>query len=157
MSPRAAWRLESLGFREVYDFVPGKVDWIAHGLPIEGIDAGKPTAGRLARRDVATCSVDETVGVARGRAAGRGDVCVVVNDQLVVFGILREKELAHPDDAVVGTVMRPGPSTFRPHVAAKEMSEYMSKHDMGSAPITTADGRLVGVLFRDVVARAAHS
>src|SRR5437660_11673251 len=116
MSPRAAWRLESLGFSEVYDFVPGKVDWIARDLPIEGTDAGKPTAGRLARRDVATCSIDETIGVARRRSAGRGDVCVVVNAQRVVFGMLRDKELAAPDETVVGNVLRPGPSTFRPNV-----------------------------------------
>ena len=31
MSPRAAWRLEALGFGGVYDYVAGKVDWIAAG------------------------------------------------------------------------------------------------------------------------------
>ena len=33
MSPRAAWRLEGLGFERVYDYVPGKADWFASGLP----------------------------------------------------------------------------------------------------------------------------
>lgn len=32
MSPRAAWRLERLGFEPVYDYVAGKVDWMAAGL-----------------------------------------------------------------------------------------------------------------------------
>ena len=32
MSPRAAWRLESLGFSHVYDYVAGKIDWLAAGL-----------------------------------------------------------------------------------------------------------------------------
>ncbi len=36
MSPRAAWRLESLGFTRVYDYVAGKVDWFAAGFPREG-------------------------------------------------------------------------------------------------------------------------
>ena len=36
MSPRAAWRLEGLGFERVYDYVPGKADWFASGLPKEG-------------------------------------------------------------------------------------------------------------------------
>src|SRR6266511_4403171 len=36
MSPRAAWRLESMGFAEVYDYVAGKADWGAAGLPLEG-------------------------------------------------------------------------------------------------------------------------
>src|SRR5215203_5599470 len=31
MSPRAAWWLEDLGFKNVYDYVPGKADWLANG------------------------------------------------------------------------------------------------------------------------------
>ena len=27
MSPRAAWRLDSLGFQQVYDYVAGEADW----------------------------------------------------------------------------------------------------------------------------------
>jgi len=141
----------------VYDYVPGKVDWLARGLPVEGTNAGNPTAGRLAQRDVATCGPDETVGTARARAARSGNVCVVVNAERVVFGILREKEFAAEDDVAVAEVMRPGPSTFRPHVSAKEMADYMTKHDLASAPVTTADGRLVGLLLRDVAVKAAEN
>jgi len=32
MSPRAASRLESLGFRDVYDYAAGKADWFNAGL-----------------------------------------------------------------------------------------------------------------------------
>ncbi len=42
MSPRAASRLESLGFREAYDYAAGKADWFAAGLPMEG-PAGRPS------------------------------------------------------------------------------------------------------------------
>src|SRR6266851_66135 len=45
MSPRAAWRLESLGFGEVYDYVAGKLDWMAAGLRTEGTNAAHPRAG----------------------------------------------------------------------------------------------------------------
>ncbi len=34
-SPRAARRLDELGYRNVYDYEAGKVDWRAAGLPIE--------------------------------------------------------------------------------------------------------------------------
>ena len=50
MSPRAAWRLESLGFGEVYDYVDGKVDWMAAGLATEGTASRHPRAGDLARK-----------------------------------------------------------------------------------------------------------
>src|SRR5688572_23586838 len=36
MSPRAASRLETLGFEQVYDYVAGKADWGSGGLPLEG-------------------------------------------------------------------------------------------------------------------------
>ena len=156
MSPRAAWRLESLGFGQVYDYVSGKVDWLARGFPTEGRDAGKPTAGRLAQRDVATCALDETVRDAGERAQGSGGVCVVVNAERVVLGLLRERELAASDETRVSDAMRPGPSTFRPHVAIAEMADYLTKHDLASVPITSSDGRLVGVLFRDVAVHAAQ-
>ena len=46
MSPRAAWRLESLGFTAVYDYVAGKADWFARGLPRAGRLAEEPTVGQ---------------------------------------------------------------------------------------------------------------
>lgn len=55
-----AYRLETLGFSEVYDYTAGEVDWLAHGLPTEGEAAGAPTAGRLVRDDVVACRLDET-------------------------------------------------------------------------------------------------
>ena len=50
MSPRAAWRLESFGFEQVYDYVAGKADWGAAGLPLEGMLG--PRASDHVRRDV---------------------------------------------------------------------------------------------------------
>ncbi len=58
MSPRAACRLATLGY-DVCDYAPGKVDRMAHGLPIEGTDAGRTTALTLIREDVATCTLDD--------------------------------------------------------------------------------------------------
>jgi len=153
MSPRAAWRLESLGFREVYDYTVGKLDWLAAGLPTKGTNANKPRAGILARKDVPTCALDERVGDVRDRAHGQGwDAAVVVNAERVVFGLLRAMELAGDADRLISDAMRPGPSTFRPYVLADEMAHRMADHKLESSPITTSDGRLVGLLLqKDVV------
>jgi hypothetical protein len=62
MSSRAAWRLEGLGFERVCDYVPGKADWFANGLPREGRLAFAPIIGEAARRDVPTCAPAENVG-----------------------------------------------------------------------------------------------
>src|SRR5262252_7277512 len=58
MSPRAACWLTTMGFTRVHDYAFGKVDWLAHGLPAEGAHADRPTAGRLARSDAVTCSIE---------------------------------------------------------------------------------------------------
>ena len=34
LSARAAWRLESMGFQEVYRYTPGKADWLAADDPV---------------------------------------------------------------------------------------------------------------------------
>lgn len=148
----------SLGFDEIYDYAAGKHDWLAAGLPTEGSNAQRPRAGGIARSDVPTCRLDERLGEVRERAQAAGwNVCVAVNDQGIVFGLLREKELAGDSDVTIAEAMRPGPSTFRPHVSAREMAKYMVEHDLQSSPITTSDGRLVGILLRDDVVQAAES
>jgi CBS domain-containing protein len=149
MSPRAAWRLESLGFGEVYDYTAGKLDWMAAGLPTEGTGAARPRAGDLARGEVPTCALNERLDAVRERVrAGGWEVAVVVNEQRVVLGLLRARELDADGDHTVEQAMRPGPSTFRPFVPAEEMARFMTEHGLESAPITTSDGRLVGLLFR---------
>jgi hypothetical protein len=90
MSPRAACRLESLGFQEVYDYAAGEADWFAYGLPMEGTNASIPHAGDLARRDVPTCRLDDDLrDVVRRLRASDWDACPVTNDERVVLGLLR--------------------------------------------------------------------
>src|ERR671932_780533 len=104
MSPRAAWRLESLGFSEVYDYKEGKLDWLAAGLPTEGTNAAKPRAGDVARKDVPTCSLGEKLGsVAKKAAAAGWNACVVVNEERVVLGLLKVEDAARVADEQHGS------------------------------------------------------
>jgi len=82
-------------------------------------------------------------------AAARWDACVVVNDERVVLGLLRAAELRKGDEERVEQVMRPGPSTFRPYVSIEDIGKFMATHDLPNCPITTSDGRLVGLLRRE--------
>lgn len=151
MSPRAAWRLEQLGFSDVVDFVPGKEDWLANGLPVEGEDP--PDRAGDHAEDVAVCTLDEPVDDVRGRVdASGGDRCVVVNEAGVVAGVLdreRLEEAREPRDGDVtaGELMRSAPTTFRPGVGAHELTHHLHDDDVDAAILTTNDGRLFG-LFR---------
>ncbi len=141
----------------MYDYVTGKLDWLAAGLPSEGSNASRPRAGDVARTDVPTCRMDELLGEVRERvrAAAGWNACVVVNEERVVLGLLRSKELEGEAALRIEEAMRPGPSTFRPFVAIEEMAEFMIEHDLESAPVTTSGGRLVGLLRRADAARTA--
>jgi CBS domain-containing protein len=146
-----------MGFTRVYDYVPGKLDWLAAGLPTEGTNAMRPRAADLARKDVPTGRPDEHLEDVRARVGAAGwDACVVVNEARVVLGLLRAAQLQGDPAARLETVMRPGPSTFRPFVSIEEMARFMIEHALESSPITTSDGRLVGLLRRDDAVRAAH-
>jgi CBS domain-containing protein len=156
MAPRAAARLETMGFREVYRYRGGKLDWMAAGLPTEGTNALHPRAGDAARKDVPVCGLRERLGDVRNRAAAAGwDAAVVVDAERVVLGLLRSKELNKDADMPIEQAMRPGPSTFRPYVSIKEMADFMVEHDLENSPVTTSDGRLVGLLTRADVVRLA--
>jgi Mg/Co/Ni transporter MgtE len=145
-----------MGFTQVYDYSAGKLDWLAAGLPTEGSNAQRPRAGDVARRDVPTCALDERLGeVAERVRAVEWDACVVVNPERVVLGLLRARQLQADPELGIEQAMRPGPSTFRPHVPIAEMAELMADHDLENSPVTTSDGRLVGLLRRRDATRVA--
>ncbi|MCZ7571079.1 MAG: CBS domain-containing protein [Ardenticatenaceae bacterium] len=149
MSPRAAWRLESLGFTQVFDYTAGKADWFAFGLPAEGKLAELPRAGEAARRDVPTCRLTERVGDVRTRVEAAGwDTCLVVNEEGVVLGRLRAEALGADAAALVETIMEPGPTTIRPNTLLEAITTRMQARKVDSVVVSTSDGRLVGVLFR---------
>jgi CBS domain-containing protein len=149
MAPRAAARLETLGFGEVYEYKAGKLDWMAAGLPTEGENSLQPRAGDASRKDVPVCSLTERLGEVRDRVTAAGwDAAIVVDGDRAVLGLLRAKELAKDPALLIEQAMRPGPSTFRPYVSLHEMAHFMEEHNLDSSPVTTSDGRLVGLLYR---------
>lgn len=145
-----------MGFSKVYDYVPGKADWSASGLPTEGTEASVPTVGDAARRDVPTCAPSEKVGEARERSKVAGwDRCVVVNEGRVVLGLLREKELDSDPEEKAEQAMRDGPATFRPDEPVEKLAKRMRERGVSAVLVTTSDGRLVGMLHREEAERIA--
>jgi CBS domain-containing protein len=141
-----------MGFAEVYDLRTGIQDWMGAGLPTEGSNAERPRLVDVVRRDAPTCDLGELVGDVRDRVISAGwNVCVVTGDDRVVLGLLRAKELESDPELPVERVMRPGPSTFRPFVSVEEMARTMTERSLENSPVTTSDGRLVGLVRREDV------
>src|SRR5919198_2403345 len=150
MSPRAAWRLESIGFTQVHDYVAGKADWGSAGLPLEGTRGSDTRVGPYLRRDVPTCRLHEQLGQARERVRAAGwDTCFVVNGARVVLGRLGRAALADDHEVSLEQAMSAGPSTVRPSLELDRAVERMRTQNLSTLPVTTSEGRLLGLLERD--------
>ena len=137
----------------MYDYQAGIQDWMGAGLPTEGSNAQRPRLADVARRDVPVCSLGERLGDVRDRTVAAGwDACVVVSPERVVLGLLRARELNADPSLPVERAMRPGPSTYRPSVSVAEMRRIMADRNLDSSPVTTSDGRLVGLVRKQDVA-----
>jgi Mg/Co/Ni transporter MgtE len=147
MSPRAACRLETLGFQHVYDYVAGKADWLAHCLGVEGSDAGRPTVGHLARSDGVTCSLHERADDVRARVeASPYRFALVVTEAGVLLGRLRRAALEGDPQRTAEEAMEPGPSTVRPDTEPTKLAERLRTRDLRTALVTTPEGILIGIL-----------
>lgn len=147
MNARAAWRLERLGFPQVYRYAPGKADWLAAGLPTEGQRAGTLRAGTIAWRDVPTCLPDDPIADAARRAADvAGADCIVVNDERVVLGRLRGSVLEITDERRAQDAMEEGPTTTRADDDLEALVARMQPRKVPSVIVTDPDGRLLGLL-----------
>jgi rhodanese-related sulfurtransferase len=132
LSPRAVARLDSLGgFTEVYDYVAGKVDWVANGLPCYGEESVPRLAG-VTERDMPVVRLDDVGG---DIDFGDAPTCAVVDENGVLLGEVRRGD----------TAMREGPPTYRPDVALAEMAEELAKSKATYVWVTYADGRLLGL------------
>ena len=80
----------------------------------------------------------------------------MVNEKRIVMGLLRADQLGSEGEVTAGSAMRPGPSTFRPHVAIEELAKIMAKRDLPNVLVTTSAGELIGLLVRADVERTVH-
>src|SRR5712691_775877 len=150
MSPRAAWRLESLGFTRVYDYVAGKADWGSAGLPLEGASGGATRVGAYVRAHVPACRLEDNLDEVRRRVREAGwDTCFVVDDDRVVLGRLGRAAISGTEPGTIESVMTSGPSTIRPSARLAATVERMRRQKLNSLPVTRSNGRLVGLLLRE--------
>jgi Mg/Co/Ni transporter MgtE len=155
MSPRAASRLESIGFERVYDYVAGKADWGSAGLPLEGAEGSETRAGAHVRTEVPICRPHDRLREVCERLEQSGwDTCFVVDERRVVLGRLGRQAIRGREDVSAEQAMRPGPSTIRPSARLREAVERMRRQQLRSLPVTTSAGRFMGLLLQDDAERA---
>ena len=148
MSPRAATRLAQLGF-DVYDYALSKVDWMAHGLPMEGTAAARPTALSFVRHDVAICTLaDRAEEIKQSIDSSPYGFALVLADRVVLGRVRRSRMNDVPDDRSAEALMEPGPSTTRPHTDPDELAKQLQRSQANTAILTTPEGELLGIVRR---------
>lgn len=129
MSPRAACRLEALGYPP-YAYVDGIADWKAAGFPTEGTAEPGQTVADATRADVPTCRPDETVGRIVLGWSTRAGMSVwwsaVTAWPLAAFATTFFD--SDPNRTTV-QVMEPGPSTVRPDGQLQPLVQRMEERN----------------------------
>jgi rhodanese-related sulfurtransferase len=146
LSARAAFRLETLGFQEVYRYTAGKADWLAAGFDTEGTDAGKRRLKQLLKQNVMTCTLKERLGTIRNRRSDPADICVVINDRNIVLGVIAGDAWEQDSLKTAAEIMESGPHTFRPHSDPSEVLKDMRRLNLENVIVTTSDGELLGAI-----------
>lgn len=146
-----------MGFKQVYRYAAGKLDWFAFGLPMQGEFASYLRAIDVVRRDVPTCRLKDRVGEVYRHCQDIGwKVCLVVTESNVVLGRLRREAWAANPQIPVEEVMENGPTTFRPDNFLEPLVRRMQEKKVGSVIITNSDGVLLGILFRKDAEEQLH-
>jgi CBS domain-containing protein len=137
--------------------VPGKVDWLAHNLPVEGERPEAPIAGRVMRDDVVLCRPsDRASDVYESIQRSPYPFALVTSDDGTLLGRAPASALDRASsEGSVWEVAEPGPKTFRPHASADKVAGVLADKDLRWAIVTTPEGRFLGVASREDLERAA--
>jgi CBS domain-containing protein len=104
-------------------------------------------AGAIARTNVVTCSVDETVGELDPRWDDEPLAVMLHGD--VVIGVVKAEVRGLPASTPLLEVLQPEPPTVRPSITARELARSMDKDGEWWVLVSTSDGKLIGLICRD--------
>jgi hypothetical protein len=116
-----------MGFSDVLLYHPGKMDWMAAGLPTEGEDSER-LAAELMNKAVPACGPGERLGDVASRLDG-WSWCAVVDDDGVLLGRISRDTIVEQPDARAFEAAEPGPSTYRASLSTIELLETMQQSD----------------------------
>ena len=134
--------------------MPGKVDWLAHNLPVEGDRADAPIAARAMRDDAVLCRPGDRIAEVRDSIKRSPyPFALVTSEDGTLLGRAPLSALDADSDRPVFDVAEPGPKTFRPHVSADKVVGVLADKDLRWAIITTPEGRVLGVASREDLER----
>jgi hypothetical protein len=138
----------------VFDYVAGKADWLANGLPREGETTAVLYAGEAVDPDPPTCALDTPAAhISQTLDGSRYGFCLVVTARRIMLGRVRRSAINDADPtATAESIMEPGPSTVRYNTRADALVQRLAERELKTMVVTTPSGCLVGVFHRENVA-----
>src|ERR1044071_4977984 len=126
--------------------MPGKLDWLAYGLPVERAQRNGQTLIDCLERNVPTAKMTETIGAVLPRLENsKFRVLPVINDCDVLLGLIADRPSQNVDlDAPVSEVMSLGPTTMRPYTPVEDAVKKLGAQTH-AIPVTSSDGKLMGL------------
>ena len=100
-----------------------------------------------------TCAPADRLQDVRARLGDR-DTCFVLDEDGVLLGRLGRSALRSDDDVSAEEAMTDGPSTIRPSARLDWAVQRMQRGGLTDSPVTTSDGRYVGLLLLEDAERA---
>jgi CBS domain-containing protein len=107
------------------------------------------------RAEAPTCSPGDRLQVVHARL-GEWDTCFVLDGGGVLLGRLGRTALAREDDVTAEEAMTDGPGTTRPSARLQWCVDRMRGRDLSNLPVTSSDGRYLGLLTREDAERALN-
>jgi CBS domain-containing protein len=128
--------------------MPGKMDWLAYGLPVEKKAHGVTMLIEQLQREFPIARLDDPVGGIRLRMEQAGlSLCPVLNHEGVLLGVLANLRRDLDPATPIENIMDPGPTTVRPSVSIGNAIKQLDKLSADALLVTSSDGKLLG-LFR---------
>lgn len=149
--------LEEIGFEDVWDYRTSKMDWMSRGLAVEGDEANEMTVGIMAMESAVLdlhMSPNDAVKVIDHHERPVG---VVLADGGVVVGLLTREAADKATNGTIESAMELGPKTYRANGDPAEALDYMNRHDVDQVVVSGPRGKLIGLLYRDVVEGEVNS
>lgn len=126
--------------------MPGKLDWLAYGLPVERAQGNPRTVIECLERNIPTAKINESIGKVLPRLEeSKLHVLPVINDRNVLLGLITDRPSQNMDlNVSVSEVMSPGPTTLRPYMPVEDAVKKLDK-ETRVVPVTSSDGKLMGL------------
>jgi predicted transcriptional regulator len=128
--------------------MPGKMDWLAYGLPMEKKPRGVTMLVEHLQKEFPIARLNDPAGDVQLRLEQAGSrMCPVLSEDGVLLGVFAPLNGSIEPSTPVKNVMDPAPTTVRPSVSIDNAIKQLAKNKAEELLVTSSDGKLLG-MFR---------